>query len=206
MNKQVLRVGGLSLFFAVAGTLLLGCATTDMTGRREALQISVPAADKAKVVFFRRGSGHKYGIFTIHDSDRAVGNLSYKTYFAYECDPGHHMFSTALENVAMLDAELTAGRVYYVEVIEKVGWVMPSVQMEPVYPGCKGNRWKDLPKLLGEANETLLTAAEQEVHRQDAAKYMDRINKYRQEQYLKKNPRPQILAEYGQIKPVGTTQ
>jgi hypothetical protein len=79
MKMGVLRTIQLFLFFAVCTMLLAGGANTKTTGRREALQITAPPPAKAKVAFFRSG-GHKWGIFSIHDSDRLIGSLSYETY------------------------------------------------------------------------------------------------------------------------------
>ncbi len=203
MKMRVLRTIQLFLLFVVCATLLAGCANTKKTGRRGALQIVAPPPAKAEVVFFR-GGGQRYGIFSIHDGERLIGSLSYETYFTYECEPGHHLFSTALENVAMLDADLLPGRVYYVEVPEKAGWVMPAVEMYPIYPGCRGNKWDKLPKWLKSAKESFVDASDQERDQKEIVNYMARIQKYRQEEYLKKPSRQQILPEYGQLKPVGS--
>ena len=205
MKTKVLRTIRLSVFFAFCATLLGGCTWTKTTGHREALQITAPSPAKAKVVFFR-GGGHRWGIFSIHDGDRLIGSLSYYTYFAYECEPGDHLFSTALENVAMLDADLLPGRVYYVEVLEKAGWVMPAVEMHPIYPGCKGNKWDKLPKWLKSGQESFVDSSDNERDQKEIANYMARIQKYRQDEYLKNPSREQILPEYGQFKPVGTTE
>jgi hypothetical protein len=180
-------------------------ARTGVTGKKEAMHIPMPASGKAKVVFFRAdksGLGGRIN-FRIHDGDQLIGVLIRDSYFVYECEPGDHFFSSSMENVAMLDANLLPDRIYYAKASAAPGCWVARVKMSSLHPGGAGDLWPQLPKLLPRLRETTLFPEVVEHERQGTTRYMERVQKWRQEDYLSNTNREQILPEHGQTKPIG---
>ena len=200
VNEQLSLTGLYSMLLSIA--LLAGCAGGGGSGKQitTSMKIGEPGPTKAKVVFVR-SPGARYAKFAVHDADRLVAIVPYHSYCIYECEPGHHRFSATLGNVAILDADLLPARVYYVEVHETHGLVAPGVEMHPIYPNCKGNKWKHLPKWLDSAREVVLDDAAIEHDKKGIAEYVARVEKYREEKYMTDPGRERILPEHGQIKP-----
>lgn len=75
---------------------------------------SGPPQDKA-FVYFMRPSGLGFAIhFQIWDSKQLIGLAQAKSYFVYECDPGNHLFIGIAENKRAVEADLEAGKSYYI--------------------------------------------------------------------------------------------
>lgn len=89
-------------------------------------------ADKA-LVYFMRPSGFGFGIhFQIWDSYRLIGLSQAKCYFAYECDPGTHLFIGRAENKRAVRADLEPGRTYYIITQVKMGGWKARMEFVPV--------------------------------------------------------------------------
>ena len=70
--------------------------------------------DKA-LVRFMRPSGYGYAQnFNMLDGEKVIGNSVAKSQFDYLTDPGKHLFIATAENKAFLEADLLAGKTYYV--------------------------------------------------------------------------------------------
>ncbi len=116
--------------------MVMGCA-----GRSGYMAAATPAAgpapDKA-LVYFMRPSGYGYAInFQIWDSDHFVGLSQAKSYFAYECAPGTHLFIGIAENKVAIQADLAAGKSYYVGTNVRTGWAKARMQFTPVTRGSE---------------------------------------------------------------------
>jgi len=104
------------LFAVIAVSVLLfcqGCAGSSayMKPTKTLLQ---PTADKA-VVRFLRPSGFGFAInFNMLDGDKVIGNSVAKSQFSYLAEPGKHLFIATAENKVFLEADLVAGKTYYV--------------------------------------------------------------------------------------------
>ena len=84
--KNVLK--GIALVILLS---TVGCAGSSKYMVKSA-PITGPSPDKA-LVYFMRPSGFGFAInFQIWDSDRFIGLSQAKSYFAYQCDPGKHLF------------------------------------------------------------------------------------------------------------------
>jgi hypothetical protein len=73
-----------------------------------------PTQDKALVRFMRPSA---YGCainFNILDGTKVIGNSLAKSQFDYLAEPGKHLFIAMAENKAFLEADLEAGKTYYV--------------------------------------------------------------------------------------------
>ena len=90
-----------------------GCASTTYTrGRKSGLGLDLPAPGKSKVVFVRPGQFMGDGVvFGVHDGDRLIGVVPGSSYFVYDCEPGRHLFSSSMEDIAILEADLLADRI-----------------------------------------------------------------------------------------------
>ncbi len=100
--------------------LTMGCAGTSPY-MHKATMVEQPTPDKA-LVYFMRPSGLGFAIhFQIWDSYHLIGLSQAKSFFAYECEPGKHLFIGRAENKRVVDADLEAGKSYYVITQVKMG-------------------------------------------------------------------------------------
>ena len=94
--------------------MMIGCAGSSQFMRKAAPPVAGPSPDKA-LVYFMRPSGIGFAIhFQIWDSRELIGLAQAKSFFAYECDPGKHLFIGIAENKRGVEADLEAGKSYYV--------------------------------------------------------------------------------------------
>lgn len=94
-------------------------------------------ADKA-VVYFMRPSGMGFAInFQIWDGTKFIGLSQAKSYFAYECDPGKHLFMGFAENKVAVQADLAAGKEYYIGTNVRMGAWKARMGFTPVTKGSE---------------------------------------------------------------------
>lgn len=70
--------------------------------------------------------------FSIYDGDIFLGKLGAKKHFAYECDPGEHVFIAKGENTFYVDANLEEGKTYVMDLKIKVGIISARVSLNPI--------------------------------------------------------------------------
>ena len=110
-------------------------------------EIPPAPADKA-VVYFVRTSGLGFAInFTYLDSATIVAKGNGTDYVRYECDAGHHLFWARSENRDFVEAELEAGKIYFLEAVPTMGAIRAAVQLRPVDPS-KADVMKRIFKLM----------------------------------------------------------
>ncbi len=102
-----------------------------------AIQLA-PTSAKALVRFIRPSGMGFAQEFNLFDGSRLIGNIVAKSQFDYLADPGRHVFMTTAENKAFLDAELDAGKTYYV--------------LLRIYPGAWRARAAFVPVTRGSEN------------------------------------------------------
>lgn len=103
--------------------------------------------DKA-VVYFVRTSSLGFAInFSYFDSTKLIGVFSGPKYIRYECEPGRHLFWARSENRDFVEAEVEAGKIYFIEAIVKMGGIKAAVELRPVDPNDK-KRMDKIFKLL----------------------------------------------------------
>ncbi|MFO0793627.1 MAG: hypothetical protein U0586_06150 [Candidatus Brocadiaceae bacterium] len=96
-----------------------------------------PTQDKA-LVRFMRPSGFGFAInFNMLDGEKVIGNSVAKSQFDYLAAPGKHLFVATAENKAFLDAELDAGKTYYVITRIYPGVWYARVEFIPVNKGSE---------------------------------------------------------------------
>jgi hypothetical protein len=179
-----------------------GCASSYTRGRNSGLGLELAAPGKSKVVFVRPGQFMGDGVdFNVHDGDRLIGVVPGSSYFVYDCEPGHHLFSASMEDIAIMEADLLADRIYYAKVSSQLGVWISRVNMYSLHPHCAGDLWPQLPKILADVKETIVTPAAVADDQRGAANYMKRLEKHLSEHQGNPN-REQILPEHGQPQPI----
>ena len=108
---------------------------TLMINSKMVSQEIAPAPKNKAVVYFARTSGLGAIVnFSYFDSVTAIAKGNGTNYFRYECEPGPHLFWARSENIDYLEAELEAEKIYFVEVVPKMGIVKAEVELKPVDP------------------------------------------------------------------------
>ncbi len=116
--------------------LITGCAGSSQY-MVKATPTAGPPPEKA-LVYFMRPSGMGFAInFQIWDSDRFVGLSQAKSYFAYECNPGKHLFLGFAENRVAIEADLDAGKSYYIGTNVRMGALKARMDFTPVTRGSQ---------------------------------------------------------------------
>jgi hypothetical protein len=127
----------LALLFASL-LLLFGSAADARTRKmlEAAEQHPEPGADSALVVFLRAsfyGAAIQSSVYEVEDGgQRFLGIVSNKTRIATRVKPGTHRFMVLAENADFLEAELDAGKTYYVLVSPRVGVWKARFSLLPV--------------------------------------------------------------------------
>lgn len=121
-----------ALFMAGA---LGGCMSSMMVKQPGAAP--EPEADKAMVVFLRPssfGGGIQASVYDTHGAgNEFIGIVSSKTKLAYQALPGKHLFMVVGENADFMNADLDAGRTYYVLVSPRIGWWKARFSLLPIH-------------------------------------------------------------------------
>ena len=89
---------------------LTSCAGSSAYMRSSSVLLN-PTSDKALVRFMRLSLGPNFNML---DGEKVIGNSVAKSQFDYLADPGKHLFIATSENKSFLEADLEAGKTYYV--------------------------------------------------------------------------------------------
>lgn len=99
--------------------------------------LMIPPGNKA-LVRFMRPSRVGYAInFNMLDGEKVIGNSVAKSQFDYLANPGKHLFIATAENKAFLEADLLAGKTYYVLTRVYLGAWTARVALVPVTRGSE---------------------------------------------------------------------
>lgn len=127
MGKRFFALVLLALCFS-------GCAGSSAFMRPTPVLLQ-PTPDKA-LVRFMRPSGYGFAInFNIMDGEKVIGNSVAKSQFGYLAEPGKHLFIATAENKVFLEAELEAGKTYYIITNVYIGAWRARVAFEAVTRG-----------------------------------------------------------------------
>ena len=125
-------IAGLGLVLALG---MAGCAGSSKYMVKAEPPTVGPPPDQA-LVYFLRPSGLGFAInFQIWDRERFIGLSQAKSYFAYLCAPGPHLFIGIAENKVAVEAELAPGKSYYILTEPRVGGWKARLALTPVVPG-----------------------------------------------------------------------
>ena len=142
--------------------------------------ITPAPADKA-VVYFVRASSTGFAInFSYFDSDKLFGLFAGKGYIRYECSPGTHIFWARSENKDFVEAEVEAGKIYFIEAIVQMGWVKAQVRLQPLDPNNK-KKMKGILKVINKIPPDSMTEEELKVESVNFKDVIDRgLIKYKE--------------------------
>ena len=107
-----------------------------------------PAPDGKAAIYFVRTSALGFAInFSFYDSTKLLGKFNGPNYFRYECEPGSHLLWARSENRDFIEADLEAGKIYFIEAVPQMGAVKAGVKIYPIDPSdekkmAKIFRWK----------------------------------------------------------------
>ena len=101
--------------------IFAGCATTEhMTAVEGDTRLS-PDPGKSMVVFMRPSSFGGAILSTVYDGMDYIGTVPANTKFAYQTEPGEHMFMVIGESADFMKADLAADKTYYARVAARMG-------------------------------------------------------------------------------------
>jgi hypothetical protein len=144
-KKSMSKIAG-SILLVLPCLVLVACAGSSpyMKAVEPAVGPGVAPRDLA-VVRFMRPSGFGFAVnFNILDGEKVIGNSVAKSQFDYLTAPGHHLFVATAENKAFLEADLEAGRTYYVITRIYPGALYARVAFLPVVKDSE--LWADIPR------------------------------------------------------------
>jgi hypothetical protein len=91
-----------------------------------------PDSDNAVITFIRPGEFIKNAPFGIWSEAGYLGTLKGQTYFQIKVKPGKHFFIGKSEKFSVVEAEVAAGKKYYIEFKAKMGWFLAAIELLPV--------------------------------------------------------------------------
>jgi len=154
------------LLVVVLPVLLGGCAGSSKYMVKSEPPKAGPPPDKS-VVYVMRPSGFGFAVnFQVWDRDRLIGVSQAKSYFAYVCDPGKHLFIGIAENKVAVDADLAPGKSYYIITEPRMGGWKARLAMTPVSKGSEN--WDKVEGLKAEME--YVVPVEEEIRTWDSAK------------------------------------
>lgn len=168
--------------------LTAGCQSALMVKSTAATH--TPAEGKAQVVFLRPSTFGGAIQSSVYDAsrdadDRFIGIVSAKTKVGYTTTPGHHLFMVIAENADFLEADLDAGKTYYVLVSPRPGWWKARFSLLPVRSADGAERSvksEDFAKWMTATQWVDLTAQAELWYREHAAdvreKKLDYLKKW----------------------------
>jgi hypothetical protein len=145
---------------------LAGCAGSSQYMVKADAPTAGPPPDKA-LVYVMRPSGMGFAInFQVWDRDQFIGLSQAKSYFAYLCAPGKHLFIGIAENKVAVEADLAPGKSYYILTGPRMGGWKARLAMDAVTQGSEN--WGTVETLKKDL-EFIVPVPEQ-VQNWDAAK------------------------------------
>lgn len=144
-----------AVVLALGLTLLSGCTTrSEYMLAPTTPEPMGPSASAATVVFVRPSTMRPTNVVTIFDAQgRFLGDAQTGSHFSVKVSPGKHLFIAWAENTAPLEADLLAGRIYYVEVAPAIGALSARVHLLTISP--RVGAWANLPYLLADTDRLI---------------------------------------------------
>src|SRR5690348_12397408 len=126
----------LAAFAACALVLMGGCVATSTQMVKTSVS-PAPEEGKALVVFMRPsmlGFAIQSSVYDTHGAgNEFIGIVSAKTKVAYQAAPGNHLFMVIGENADFMNADLQAGKTYYVLVSPRMGAWKARFSLLPIH-------------------------------------------------------------------------
>lgn len=110
---------------------LAACSTTSYM--RDARPTPPPRPDQAKVVVYRTAAFGGADNYPVYDGDGTLlGFTETDCYFEILRPPGKHLFAALGEGEAMVEADLAAGKTYYIRAYSKFGLASSRPGLAPI--------------------------------------------------------------------------
>jgi len=128
----------MKVILALLPAVLAACSTTSYM--RDAEPTPPPGDDEAKVIIYRTsqfGGAKNFPVYELidHDDGKLLGFTETDRYFEYRCPPGKHLFVTWGEGEAFIEADLEAGKTYFIRTYSKFGVLSARPGFSPVGRG-----------------------------------------------------------------------
>lgn len=141
-----------------------------------------PAPADSAVVYFVRTSSLGFAInFTYFDSAEVIAKCNGANYVRYVCTPGRHLLWGRSENKDFIEAELEAGKIYFIEATPLIGFIKAQIEIKPVDPMDK-KVMKRIIKLLNKKQPETFTKEQLEKETVEFKDVIERgLDKYKEE-------------------------
>jgi len=188
----------------LAATVLLllpaGCARRSdlMTSYARGTSLPPAPADRAVVVFLRPAyTGYAISA-AVYEDDTFLGIVMRHARLVHETQPGTHRYMVVSEAADFLDADLEAGKMYFVNVHPRMGVWRARFSLEPVTPSS--SRWSDLKEWLDGSYAVTRNAAGEAWARDNQESVTAKTDKYLRA-WLRKDERPALRKTDGVAQP-----
>jgi len=122
----------------LAALALTGCAghSDFMTKVPQGAPAVAPVNDRATIAFIRdSGLGFAVNFSIIDQAGNLLGDAVARSHFALQLPAGRYFFfARGGENTDVVQADVGAGRVYYVRVVPHFGMWLARVELDPIKP------------------------------------------------------------------------
>ncbi len=141
-----------------------------------------PAPQDKAVIYFVRDTDYGFAInFSYFDSDKLFGLFAGKGYIRYECSPGTHLFWARSENRDFIEAEVEAGKIYFIQAVVQMGMIKAGVRLQPMDPN-NIKKMKGILKVINKKPPESMTEDELQIISADFQDVIDRgLRKYKEE-------------------------
>jgi hypothetical protein len=123
---------------------LVGCAghSDFMTRLPQGGPAVTPVPDRATIAFIRdSGFGFAVNFSIIDQAGNLLGDAVARSHFALQVPAGRYFFlARGGENTDVVQAEVGAGRLYYVHVVPRIGAWLARVELDPIKPNEQDSR------------------------------------------------------------------
>lgn len=147
----------MKLFQAPVLITLLFCLTVNFAKAQE--KITLPSEGKAVIYFLRTTNLGAVMNFRLFDEEQIIAKFNGKNYLRYECNPGKNIFWVKAENIDFVEADLDAGKVYFVETNAVMGAFSAGVKFKLV-DFSDEKQMKRINKLLNKMEPLTFTQEE----------------------------------------------
>jgi hypothetical protein len=129
-----------------------GCAGTRFMRANPSPTPVASVPDEATVVFLRPSLyGGAARFFMVDGEGRYLGDLQGREYFVRRFAPGSHRFVAWAENADMVQADLAAGKIYYVLLSVRMGWWTARLTASALTP--RRSEWASLGSWMSESRQ-----------------------------------------------------
>ena len=147
----------------------------------KAQTIEPAPTDKAVVYFVRTATMGSLINFTYFDSAKYIGKFNGPKYTRYVCEPGKHLFWARSENRDFVEADVEAGKIYFIEAGVKMGAMKAAVELIPVDPKDE-KRMAKIFKLMNKKSAESFSEADLSEGAKETKDIMDKgLAKYNEE-------------------------